>query len=81
MQTCSEVVLLVYLKISFVLGSDGLGTGMTPQYSLKAVGMFIRYVLDRFFFSPVTCNRAISCRRSGIMRQSPIKIACKVSVQ
>ena len=52
MRTCSEAggVLHVCLKLSFILESDGLGLGMTPQCSLKVVGMFSRYVLERFFF-------------------------------
>lgn len=47
-QACSEVgdALLVCLKLSVVLGSDGLGLGMTSQRSLKAVGIFSRYVQD-----------------------------------
>lgn len=55
MKTCSGVgdVLLVYLKLSVVLRSDGLGLGMRSQCSLKAVGIFSRYVPDFgevFFF-------------------------------
>ena len=55
MQTCSETVgvLLVHLKLSVILRSDGLGLGMTPQCSLKAVGMISRYVLEKCFFFPL----------------------------